>query len=328
MEKTFEGINSNAAGNVNSLISVTISTDNTIVWYDHHEDGYEEDAKNPSKGTTEVWGDGDSGNGCAPTVSSCTDANDVLEAGDVIILDTDVVLVKSGSSYTRKTGVTPMNYDGGDRVQSSFPIAITRGAYPDTPGSLMAGGVEVLDTSKWGTTFVAPVGQNTFNYNRYNPFQLVQFYVMAGEDNTTVTYPGGEQTINTGKTIQFSVNEGAEVTSDKPVQVDLLTGDIASTYALRWFSLLPIEDWSSSYVAPVGDTKGETKVRLYNPTDSSLSIRVQTRWDDYYVSVSSKSSEYTKVIPDQTGAKVTASENFLALSLTDTEGNGKSIVPV
>ena len=48
-----------AAGNVVSITSLAIAADNTIIYYDHWEDGYENCAKLRTQATTEICGDGD-----------------------------------------------------------------------------------------------------------------------------------------------------------------------------------------------------------------------------------------------------------------------------
>ena len=99
--------------------------------YDHHEDGYDADVSVLNgTSTTEVWGDGNAANGCAPDVGVCSDANDVLLAGQSLILSSKVTFNDIGNIF-----------DAGDKIQASFPVAITRGAYPDWPGSYMAGAV-------------------------------------------------------------------------------------------------------------------------------------------------------------------------------------------
>jgi len=70
---------------IESMFSVSVSVDNTVIWYDHWEDGYEMDLVSPNSTTTEVWGDGDASNGCAPG-KACTDELDVLKAGDSIVV--------------------------------------------------------------------------------------------------------------------------------------------------------------------------------------------------------------------------------------------------
>ena len=45
---------------VTTQITLTAAADNTIIYWDHHEDGYDADIANaPVTSTTETWGDGD-----------------------------------------------------------------------------------------------------------------------------------------------------------------------------------------------------------------------------------------------------------------------------
>lgn len=130
-----------------SMVSVTISTDYTVLWVDQFEDGYEADPEFKTFGsTTKVWGDGDASNGCAPNVVTCEDQYDYLMAGDSFVvksqIDTDI--------ERDQQKVTEYLLDGGDRIAASFPVAITRGEYAEHPGSLLAGAVEVHELSNWG----------------------------------------------------------------------------------------------------------------------------------------------------------------------------------
>ena len=138
MESTFKKINSGASGYIRSTISIAVGVSGTVVWYDHHEDGgYETMVTDPTNPLTEVWGDGDKSNGCAPGFPCTTDEDDFLKSGSVIILETNVDITN------------PSGFDGGDKIRSSYPVAVTRGEYPENPGSLLAGAVEVLDTERW-----------------------------------------------------------------------------------------------------------------------------------------------------------------------------------
>jgi uncharacterized repeat protein (TIGR01451 family) len=317
-QETFKQINGGGAeAPVTSLISFAISTTGTVIWYDHWEDGYEEDVTSPTMSTTQVWGDNDASNGCAPNVGTCTDAADKFDAGDSVVIENIVELDPGRNELD-------IRFDGGDRIQASFPITVTRGAYPENPGSLMAGAVEVLDTSVWGTGFVAPVGRDA--QSGTNAFQYTGLYIMASEDNTEVTIPGSIDPIilNQGQSTHLSVEQGDIITSDKKVQVDLLTGDIGSIYELRWYSLLPVDDWSAEYISPMGDTIGETRVVLYNPSSSSIDVKVMTLdWNATY-NIGGKSSVFTRFIETGSGAKFTQENgnNFFALSMTDTNANG------
>lgn len=231
MADTFKVINSNAGGNVQSMLSVVISTPGTVVWYDHWEDGFEDDVTKPTKSSTQIWGDMDPTNGCAPGVNPCTKESDVLNAGQAII-------VQNGVSPDSNVRGQDKKFDGSDRIMASFPIAVTRAAYPDQPGSYMAGAVEVLEMKDWGKDYIVPAGVNT--YSATNAFEYTEVYAMAGEDNTTITFANGKTvTLNMGESVGVKeaqgadVKEGDKITADKPIQIDLVTGDKNSWYELR-----------------------------------------------------------------------------------------------
>ncbi len=82
-------INSNAVTPTYTYFSVAVAADGTWVYYDHWEDGYEADIANPVQASTQIWGNGNAADGCAPNKSgtpvNCTDADDVLNAGDVVV---------------------------------------------------------------------------------------------------------------------------------------------------------------------------------------------------------------------------------------------------
>ncbi len=318
LDYTFKLINSVAAGPVQTLVSATVSTDNTIIYYDQWEDGF--DVVPGTGNTTLVWGDGNAKNGCAPIKGLvCTDANDVLKAGAVMVISSSVSLPR---------GTKPaIVFDGGDRIQATSPIAVTRAAYPNSPGSVMAGAVEVLDTTVWGTTFVSPVG-TTYNPFGTNTFQYSAVYVQAGQDNTVVVLPDGvtHVTLNTGQSQHIPVKQGDIITANFPVQVDLATGRLQSGYQLRWFSLLSTDQWTNSYFSPVGDTVGATRIVLYNAAATATTVTY-----NYFlkgvkqtgsVVLNPKSAGSTPVIPDGTGCSLSAPGNFIALSVTDTVGSG------
>jgi hypothetical protein len=206
-----------------TMLSLAVSTDGTIIWYDHWEDGYDDDVSSSTSRMTEVWGDGLAANGCAPDISPCTDSADVLNAGRAVVIQNTIILPRDRSQIF---------FDGGDRVQASFPIAITRGSYPKQPGSLLAGAVEVLEIKDWGMTFEAPLGMDIGKY--FEAFQFAAFYFMAGFDGTTVTLPdGSKQLLNRGQSGMVRVNQRDRLSSTRPIQVDLITGDVWSYYEMR-----------------------------------------------------------------------------------------------
>lgn len=255
--QSMKAVNSRATSPLNSMQSVTTVVDGTIVWYDHWEDGFEPDIVNPAQDSTLIIGDGDGSNGCAPApgdnkirLTCSNDSEDTLPPGTAMILENYIPLPRvQGDIY----------YDGGDRVQSSFPIAITRGVHSGPegdgfPGALLGGAVETVNTKSWGKVFVAPVGTGIGSQDATSAYQLTDLYLQAAEDNTVVTTDDGSYditlpdgtaltgvsgpkmyTINMGESLRISKTRvGDRVVTDKPVQADLVTGDIGSNYEMRW----------------------------------------------------------------------------------------------
>jgi hypothetical protein len=302
-----------SVGPVVSIISLSISTDNTIIWYDHWEDGFDTNSANATdrSATTEIWGDGNAANGCRPFAPTCTDATDLLMAGSSFVIQNSVAIPRD--RFVKY-------WDGGDKVMTNFPIAITRGGYPKQPGSLLAGAVEVLDTSLWGTNFVAPVGINTVKA----AFQFSAFLFMAKEANTTVTLPDNSTVIlNEGDSRLVQMRMNANLTSNKPIQVDLITGDIGSEYESRWFSLLDVTQWGTEYVSPTGESFGKTKLVLYNPHSTKINITMDTLVNSTKrtanLTVTGRSFLLSPIVPDGSGARVKSTSPFLPLSITDSE---------
>lgn len=271
-----------------------MAADGTVIWYDQHEDGYEGDIEEPTQSSTEIWGDGNALNGCAPPLGesghpACTDANDVLNAGSVIVLDEDIPIPRETNAIL---------FDGGDRIQSSFPVAITRGVYSSgIPGTLTGGTVDVKNTKTLGRTFTAPIGIDMSDDNTAS-YSFTELFAMATEDNTVVTLLGGpfdvtkpdgsldvitntdravrtNFVLNMGDTLRVGkIKVGDTITSTKPVQADLITADDASNCEMRWYSLLPSSQWANDYYTPIGDEN--TAVLLYNPHDFDITVK----WDN------------------------------------------------
>jgi hypothetical protein len=183
--------------------------------------------------------------------------------------------------------------------------------------------VEVLDTELWGTEFEAPLGMN---FRRTLPaFELSGLYFMAKESNTIVTTQNGTIiALGQGEGRMVKVNQGDRIRSTKPIQVDFVTADESSLFAQRWYSLRPTNAITNSYISPVGDTRGKTKLVLYNPdSKNSLVYTVQTLSNGtiskYSNTLLPKQSALSRVIPSGSGAIVDSPSNFVALSFTDTE---------
>jgi hypothetical protein len=306
-------INTGANNIVVSLISVTISTDKTVIWYDEWEDGYDENVAYGVSRTTKIWGDGNATNGCAPSIANCTNTLDRLMSGDSFVIQNDVPVPRVR---------TNLLYDGGDRIQASMPINVNRAAYAQNPGSVLAGAIEVLDTMVWGYTFEAPVGVDLGK--TIAAFEHSVFMIMAGYNNTKVFLPDNTtRVLNVGASTTYKVNQGDRIVADKPVQVHLFTGDVNSAYETRWYSMRSIETISNSYVTPVGDSMGKTKMIIYNPSKIPLTYTFRFLFNNTARTstgtVAGKQAGWTPVIPTGSGAWIDSNQTFVALTVTDSE---------
>jgi len=266
------------ASPIRSYVSISIVESDALIYYDHWEDGFENDLGNIIQTTTEIWGDGNLANGVAPGYGS-----DILTAGDVIILDENV------NTATRSAVI---DFDGGDKIASRGNLAITRLAWASGSGTFLAGAVEIYPTVAWGRNFVMPVGED---YLVNEMFDYVGSTIMAFEDNTSIAIDADANgsaettiTLNEGESylINGSINVGATIDADKPVQVHLLTGDICADYEGRWITLTPRTDWSDSYYNPVATqidltnsgstTNDPTYVHLHNPNTNLINVQWET----------------------------------------------------
>lgn len=319
-----------------SVTSIVVTGDNTVIYYDHWEDGYEIDIEHPSQATTQVWGDGAASNGCAPGVSSCTNANDVLTAGQVIALRNNVVLPRNPAT---------LFYDGHDKFSATKAMAVTRAGWALSPGTVLASAVDVPPVRDYGTSFVIPVGQNITTGLMYGYVGLV---VMASQDGTSVTIDTDGSgstspvtiTLNQGQSYQVNggVVVGATVSANKAVMVQAITGRINGNYESRSYTIAPTSQWGSSYYTPVGTTSsttdGQTYIYLFNPNASALTINYATKSGSGSFSVN-PGTAFQFLMPASSGGHFYSSGSpffaYAAVAATPTSNNvhdwGFALVP-
>lgn len=300
-------------------IGISVIGKGTIIYYDQMENGYEADIANPTSiydavtnpSGTQIWGDGDPSNGAPPGIPS-----DLLEGGTTIILDGEM------NTPGEPTAASP-KFNGGDKIASSKAIAITTTVWAGKSKTLQSDAVEVYDTFSWGTNYRAPVGTNISIPGQ--SFEYVKAVIQAGPGGAAVEVRSTNNTLLASTNLTegqsfFPTNNlsiGTRINADKPVQVDLITGDVAAdsgeAYESRWYPLMPTNLWTSSYYTPVstpstsrgrGDSSDETgtatTVFLYNPGASTINVSYVTR------GTSGASSDVSKF--------VTATNNFTANS--------------
>ena len=148
-------INSTADSPMVTKISVAISANGTLVYYDHWEDGFADDIANPTPSEiysagnldgVQIWGNSLAADGCAPQIGNtpvtCTNANDVLTKGNVIILDDSNIVVPNLA--------TTIDWDGKDKVGGSNAIAVTRSLWASASNSLFAWANAMYPTTEVG----------------------------------------------------------------------------------------------------------------------------------------------------------------------------------
>ncbi|MCW5558496.1 MAG: DUF11 domain-containing protein, partial [Verrucomicrobiae bacterium] len=329
------GSGSTPVNPVTVYISIASLANNTIIYYDQWENGYDDDIANPANlysatnpGGTQIWGDGDSSNGIPPGFTT-----DVINAGSVIVLNNTL----------NTANLAAIDWDGRDKIAATKPVAVTKTGWATGPNTLLAGAVEVFDTANWGTDYRSPMGQDIPDNQDFQMFEYTALLIMAGEGGatvqidkdangvfeTTVTLSEGQ-----GYHVHGGVNVGGHVVSDNPVQVHFLTGDVSSNYESRDSQLLPTTLWRSDYYTPVstastglgGTTGTSTTVWLYNPGTSSIVVEYTTRNSGGNLITTSltvpggTAGGYLKqVIPDGYGARFhnTTGQKFYAFSTTD-----------
>ncbi|WFB35026.1 SdrD B-like domain-containing protein [Kiritimatiellota bacterium B12222] len=310
-------------------ISIAAIANNTLIYYDQGENGYDPVIDNPiniysstNLGGTQIWGDGDTSNGFPPGVNS-----DLINSGTVIVLEASVAVPFASGTFP---------FGGGDKLASTKTISVVRAGWATTTGTLFAGSNEVFDTANWGVEYRVPVGENTSSQQM---FEYVGLHLMAGQDGATLQIDADASgnfettvTLTEGESyhVNGNVNEGARILSDNPVQVDMITGDVTSNYESRFIHLSPLSLWSDKYVTPVSTRSSDaTTVWLFNPTSSTLAVTYTTRNGTGNLVTSTLSvpagGSNSQVLTDGYGAKFEATGTpFYAISTIDSNGTDAS----
>lgn len=273
-QRGLETINAAADTTLDYTVGITNAGNGSVVVYDHWEDGFEADLANPAQTTTEVWGDGSPANGDAATYcTSCP--GDLLTPGDVFVLRNNITTPRNPAE---------IRFDGGDKVAATRGFAITVGGWSTPLGSVFADAVAAYDITKFGTSFVVPIGPDTpYPVGSTPAFEYTGATVMAAVDGTVVEVDReGDGTVDVTDTIDEGDSlyvdggllEGALITSSDPVQVHLITGDVGATYEARFIEVFPVELASDDYVNPVGSATAnqQTVTYLYNPNDDAITV--------------------------------------------------------
>ncbi len=275
-----------------NYVVITVSSDDTIIYYDQMENGYEESIRNPTNiydavsnpSGTQVWGDGNPLNGHPPGT-----VDDIINGQTTIVLSNAVPV--PGAPDPNNPLVR-----AGDKFAASKAIAITWAGWASQAMTMLAGALEIYDVASWGTDYRVPVGQNIPDNVDYQMFEYAGAAIMAGESGAEVQIDldnngTWDQSVILGEgeshLVDGGLSAGARIVSDHPVQVDLITGDRQDGYESRFCRLLPARLWTHSYYTPVstpssspqdsGTSGTDTTVWLFNPNTSAIEVTYARR---------------------------------------------------
>lgn len=316
---------------IRSTISIVGGITNTVIYWDHWEDGYEDNILFPTQSTTQVWGDNNPLNGIPPAFG-----NDRVNEGSIISLINDIPIPRVA---------TNIYYDARDKMSVTRWVAVSRYLYAPTPGEVLADSAQVYDRSKYGFNFRAPVGINT---GTNQMFEYTSMHISAGYDATVVQIDTDADG-NIDETVFLSEGEnyvtrftfqGAEIRASKPVQAHLITGDIGSNYEMRFFELFPSGQWDNNYFTPVHSIGNiATEIYLFNPNLTNINVVCATQFATSTVSVAANSTAIYRMPTNRTGGNFYSVDGspFVPVSATDAgqqiSGNqaydwGAALVPV
>ncbi len=304
--QVIDGLQGNIGSEMRTVTSMVAGRDNTVIYYDHWEDGYEDDISSPTQATTQVWGDGNSTNGIPPNFT-----NDVINAGTIINLEDTIDVLRNQVIF---------EYDGRDKIGASQPISLGRAQYPISPGEVIAEAGTALDINLHGTNYIMAVGwgmgagpytNEVFEYSAmYIIADYDYSYVEVDKDSdgtyeTTAWLDEGEPLFVNG-----GVHVGARARGNKPFQCHMVTGDILANYETRWYTQWPVDKWSADYYSAVGG-RSNTAVAIqynaivffYNANTSSIDVICETAASTTTITVAGSSASSSFRMPLNAGAR-------------------------
>ena len=341
-----------------SIVSVTASTDGQVVRYDHWEDGFEADISTPVQATTFVLGDGDPLNGDARNWS-----NDPRLQGDEILRGTSLSLASRASTGPALEQYVPMprmtadiRFDGGDRlVATGGPVTVVHAQQP-LNNAFVSGATEMFSQEALAEAFAysVPVGTDTFtryggNNTPGDPFKYVYVDLVAFEDGTAVHIDNGsggiadvmldrgqhwssKGAIDGSAAPAVTILEGTRILTGGPICALLFTGG-PGTHATRFYALLPDRMHDTDFIAAApGDdpaTQGNRPMNLYvfNPHAFAINVTAtDTLGTGTFAVPPNATVAYTeatamnRAVPVGSTARLTSASTFWAANSADYQG--------
>lgn len=292
--------NRTMSSDIISVISVTVDADQTVIHYDHWENGY-----------------------------GGTDESLTLNKGETHVFQSTV----------RVNPRDPSNvlYDGGDRIYvlggSAF---VSRTNWPLYPGPLLAMAFQVYPTQALESSFVAPVGDDLGQSDDDLPFadfKAVVYLIQSIEDGNNLTIEDDlgavvwQGVLNKGECITdpiiYNIQSGYHIYGDEDFQVHILTGDneLEIGYEVNGVAGIPMNYWGTDYLIPLtsfqkssNKNNNRTDLYLFNPNDYSITVQFEDsttgNFDVDPMELVSYRLETGHYLPHSTGAGLHASDTF------------------
>ena len=299
-----------------SVIAITAWTDDTVVFIDHWEDGYE---YNPE----------------SPATSTYDETFTLLNTGDARQLESTIETGQAVPSecFWDGTGDRTCPCDGKDIIYVVGGSAtVTRAGWIEDATTYQAVAWEVYPVRPQLIKYILPFGEE-LDDSGLNDFNRVYAFIQATGDDTVIqidingdgTFDSlnydrsanfstdgtslsldkgevflldrvslGDQAINyptgiTDATANGSINDnlvitGTTILASDTVQVQYIIGEEGATYEVRGLSAFPRGFWDDEYYAPVdqcGDDRDgvtrNTDIYLYNPQSTAITINWETK---------------------------------------------------
>jgi uncharacterized repeat protein (TIGR01451 family) len=351
-----------AGESMHSIISVTPWADNTVIYYDHWEDGYDYDSNNPTTADET----------CTANVGQIKNFESVVPrprtAANVCTGQASPASCTVGAG-----GNTDYCYDGRDRIiVVGGGSTVVRGGWPQTTGVVTGLAEEVYPVTPQLTTYILPFGEDIYTANTARTDYRRVFVTVQATENTTFqidfdpvngngydaidcdhdgTTDGTQCTLNIGEIYRLdqtsdgtggpfaTLNSGTVIQGSATLQVQYLNGDSNATYNSRATSAFPRGFWDDEYYAPVGSgtTAGnDTDILLHNPNGTAITIDWETRTGSGSFTLNAYESNFFQAktgsyVPNTSGVYLKGSDVFWGVSDVDTNSSTRdwaySLVP-
>jgi uncharacterized repeat protein (TIGR01451 family) len=326
---------------IHYVIGLTAYMDNTVVYYDHWENGYN---FNPVTltGADEAYS-GNQGD-VLNFISYSVPISRSPAPGETI--------AECDPRSSNPSGTTTNCYDGRDHLFITGGAAATLTVWPESVGTAYALSWALYPTKPFETNHTIPVGKNLAGSpSYYLDFTKTYVIVQSTEDGNLVTIDdpetGGVEvsvTLNKGEVTQlYSIWSGTTVTATYPVQTLYLAGEFHGTgdgaLELRGYTSIPTNLWTNEYFNPVNGRTGgnSTDLYIYNP-GSAQTVNWQDLTGSGSFSISaggtlaySDALAANHKVPNDSGVRLTAVNKFNVIGAADTEAGsyewGFNLIP-